>query len=99
MEPTHIDDYIDNRYILKDKQEELTPYARWMFNHFRLPAAMRWDFDPFMEEHKLFCEYKGVKYRVVGASRLGDVWLTLKFESTQYQERVAVDDCSKWSKD
>lgn len=100
-EPMHIDRFIDyGTSITKSGREENEDYARWMFNHWRLPAITRMAFDQFMSEHKLFCEFEGEKWRVTGASRLGDVWLTKNFDQDcGYQRRVMVEDCSKWSKD
>src|SRR5690606_35641309 len=46
---------------------------------------------------KLFCTFEGRRWRVVGASRMGDVWLTEDFDSEQYTRRVNLDDCSEWS--
>lgn len=97
-EPMHIDTFID--FGTDSDQEEHEDYARWLFNHWRLPAINRCAFDKFMSEHKLFCMYQGEKWRVTGASRLGDVWLTKNFEQDcGYQARVMVEDCSKWGKD
>lgn len=97
-EALHVDDFIDNRFHMEEQRGEYTDYARWMFNHWRLPADMRGDFDEFMSEHKLFCVYEGEKHRVTGCSRLGDVWLTLNFEQDcGYQKRVNVEDCRDWT--
>lgn len=92
----HVDDFIDDSLgTLNDKNAQ---YARWMFNHFRLPASLRYDFDKFMKDYKLFCTYKNKKYRVTGASRLGDVWLNKDFTADHgYNLRVSVDQCSEWS--
>ena len=87
----HIDDFIDGGFN-KNK------YARWVFNHFRLPAALQMDFAEFMEGHKLFCTWHGARYRVTGASRMGDVWLAVSHSRFQgYDHRVDVADCSAWS--
>lgn len=88
-ESFHIDDFIDDR-----KQDA---YARWIFSHFRLPADLRIAFDPFMRDRKLFCDYEGKRYRVTGASTMGDVWLVKDFKKDHgYDYRVLVADCSKW---
>ena len=94
MKPTmtHVDDFIDDPYS--------DPYAAWMFSYFRLHACLRVRVAKFMEPHKLFCTYRGKKYRCVGASRLGDVWLWRNGEPYQgigYHLRVDVADCSGWS--
>lgn len=98
-EPTHVDEFIaygSQRSKGIPKNEE---YARFILDHFRRSATQRWDFDKFYEGQKLFCQYNGKKYRVIGASRLGDVWLTSKFKKDHgYEHRVCVDDCSEWTK-
>ena len=86
----HVDEFIDSY--------SGDPYARWVLNHFRLPAILKMSFGQFMEGHKLFCTYEGKKFRCIGASRLGDVWLTSKFENDHgYEHRVNVAECSEWS--
>jgi len=69
--------------------------AKAWFNQFCKPAMdkdQKW-----LTENKLFCMYKGKKYRCIGASRLGDVWLTEHFEREfGYDLRVDVADCSYW---
>lgn len=51
-----------------------------------------------MEDYKLFCMYKGERYRCTGASRMGDVWLHSDFsQDTGYEHRVDVEECSDWS--
>jgi hypothetical protein len=89
----HIDDFIDDLHS--------DPYAAWVFSHLRLPALQRIRFGKFMTEHKLFCSYGlgdgSRRYRVIGASRLGDVWLTSDFtRDTGYELRVDVEHCSAW---
>ena len=98
-EPTHVDKFIAYGSSYKSDAVENERYARYMLDHFRRSATQRWAFDEFYEGKKLFCKYEGKKYRVIGASRLGDVWLTSKFKSENgYEHRVTVDDCSEWSK-
>jgi hypothetical protein len=87
----HVDDFIDSDFG-KDR------YARWVLNHFRLPAILKSDFSEFMKDHKLFCNYKGKKYRVTGASSLGDIWLAKDFNrESDYDLRVDCAECSEWS--
>lgn len=88
-EPTHVDDFIAN--------PRSDAYAAYVLNHFRLPAMMRLRFDPFFGDRRLFCDYEGKRYRVTGASRLGDVWLAKDHErDCGYDLRVNVDDCANW---
>lgn len=92
--PVHVDDFVDNCYEYRD---EKYTYARWFFLLHRLPAAMQSSFKEYISKYKLFCTYKEKTYRVTGASRLGDVWLTADFnQDTGYQHRVNLDDCSNW---
>ncbi len=75
-------------------------YARFVLHYFRLPAVLKNDFREFMEDKKLFCTYGGKRYRVIGASRMGDVWLTSNLEnSSGYELRVTPNLCSAWSDD
>jgi hypothetical protein len=92
-EPTwHVDDFIDS--------PDSDPYASWIFMHYRLPAWQKIAYTPFMKNHKLFCTYKGERYRVTGASTLGDVWLSKDFNREDgYELRgVLVAECSNWGK-
>ena len=92
--PTHIDEWIDD-YGSHDAKRV---YAQWFFMLARLPAIDKMRFQKFIGKYKLFCTYKNKRYRVTGASRLGDVWLTSNFsQDTGYEHRVNVDDCSNWS--
>lgn len=90
---THIDDWIDSPRCA-DAGEK---YAKFVFWYFRYPAWAQSAFEPWMRDHKLFCTYKGQRFRVTGASRMGDVWLAQDFGRQHgYDHRVAVDDCSDW---
>lgn len=83
----HVDDFIED--VSQDS------YARFMFNHFRLAAALQFDFNEFVTDCRLFGTYKGERFRITGASRLGDVWLARDFErNTGYDLRVAVNEVS-----
>ena len=86
----HVDEWIES--IGADD------YAAWVINHFRLPAILGHKFDKFMREHKLFCTYKGGRYRVTGASRMGDIYLAVdKNQPFGYDIRVYPDECVDWS--
>lgn len=83
----HVDEFI---------YEELgeNNYARFFLLLHRLPAALQADFGKWIKTHKLFCTYQGDRYRVTGASRLGDVWLAKNPDrETGYDLRVKVEDC------
>lgn len=86
----HVDDFIDCHFG-KEK------YARFVLNYFRMPAALKFDFEEFMAPFKLFATWKGERYRVTGASRMGDVWLTSKFDQEMgYEHRVFVEEITEW---
>lgn len=98
----HIDEFVEFGSMSGQSinDDEAETYARWVFLHFRLPAVMKIAFDEYTKDLKLFCMYEGKKYRVTGASRLGDVWLTKDFnQDTGYQARVMVDQCNQWTAD
>ncbi len=86
----HVDDFID-------KELGKWAYARWVLNYFRLPAALQNDFRPYMKDFKLFCTYKGRRFRCTGASRMGDVWLAKDpKQDCGYDLRVDVTECGPW---
>ena len=88
----HVDDFID--YSPTDE------YASWFFMLKRLPASLSFKFEEFIKQYKLFCKYDSKKYRVTGASRMGDIWLTSDFsQESGYELRVEAEKCSDWSKD
>jgi len=93
MAGTHIYDWI----VFPDKTPDET-YAREWFYKFTVPAVQK-DYE-WLTTNKLFCTYDNKRYRVVGASRMGDVWLSTHFYREHgYERRIEVDGCSAWSKD
>lgn len=85
----HVDEFIDN--------PRSDAYAAYVLNHFRLPAMLRLRFDQFFRENRLFCTYDGLRYRVTGASRFGDVWLAKDSDrEVGYDLRVDVSACKAW---
>jgi hypothetical protein len=73
------------------------PYAQWMLAFFRLPALAQARWARFMSDRRLFCTFEEKRFRVIGASRLGDVWLASDFaREAGYDKRVSVRDCSAW---
>ena len=98
-------DFIYYSMLCLDKfkvpKEELGDYeyARYVLSTFDVPAILYLDVKQHIHKNKLFAIYEGEKYRVVGLSRLGDVWLTNNFESTHYTKRVNITDLSHFSKD
>lgn len=86
----HVDDFIDGHYLTET-------YARFVFALFRFPAALKIDFARYTEQFLLFCTYEGKRYRVTGASRLGDVWISADFSREIVDDRVELAACSAWS--
>lgn len=94
-EPKHIDDWLDERHANPPETGGEKHALEWL-EHFRRPAVAQ--DRAWLAEHPLFCTYKdGKRYRCIGASRLGDVWLTSDFSRTHgYDMRIDVADCSEW---
>jgi len=89
----HVDEWLDT--VSMDENE---CYAKFVLDNKRWPAWKKMFYEKWMAQFKLFCTFEGERYRVTGASRLGDVWLTKDFDQhTGYQKRVDVDSCSAWS--
>lgn len=88
----HIDDWIAEPAV-----DEGEAFAKEFFLEARRPAIeKRYDWS---RNNPLFCTYEGARYRVTGASRLGDVWLTSNLHrESGYDKRVDVAKCSGWSK-
>ena len=92
---THVDDFIDEYTT-----EPNLLYAKWFLFLHRLPAMQQVHFADFIGKYKLFATWRGNRYRVTGASRLGDVWLTNDFtQSVGYEKRVCVDELDNWRRD
>ena len=82
----HVDDFIDDCFDHHTREEK---YARFFFLLHRLSAAMKAEFREWIEPYKLFCTWKDKRWRVTGASRLGDVWLTQNFSQDVGREDMA----------
>ena len=84
----HVDDFLDD--ILTSRDGEGLMYAHFMLAHFRKSGIMRKAQDKYMNNQRLFVTYEGERYRVTGASRLGDLWLNTDHSATNaYTRRVA----------
>jgi hypothetical protein len=101
MGDIHVDDFIDYGNVEeRGKKDDNTSYARWVLAQFRFPATLAMATGKFIKQHKLFCDFEDQQYRVTGASRMGDIWLTSDFkQDTGYEKRVDVSDCSNWRKE
>ena len=87
---THIDDWLDEPATNETEKQ----VKEWL-EHYRRPAAYkdhRW-----LSARVLLCDYEGKRYRCIGCSRMGDVWLTTNFEAEYgYEKRIDVTGCSNW---
>lgn len=87
----HVDHFIYRGY-----QKDC--YARFVLMHYRQSAAMKIDFWQFMEAFPLYCTCGDYRFRVSGASAMGDVWLSRDFDAVDgYDIRVYWKYCSDWS--
>ncbi len=92
-----VDDFIAHGKTIANTEAANVTYARFALLLFRLPAVHRIAFADLIRQYTLFCTYKGVRYRVTGASRMGDIWLTPDFtQETGYKLRVAISECSEF---
>lgn len=87
---THIDDWLDT-----DSENENEEFAKNFFEHCRRPAIEK-DHE-WIHTHVLLCDYQGKTFRAIGASHMGDIWLTKSLiSSAGYELRVDVADCTNW---
>lgn len=94
----HVDDFIDNAVCKVVKGDDSVMYAAWVLNNFRFPAYLSMMFAKITQRFHLFCLYKDKWYRVTGASRLGDIYLTEDMnKDCGYELRIDVDDVTSWS--
>lgn len=94
--PLHVDDFIG--YFMDDNISN--NYARFFLYQARMAAVFQSMWMPFIQQFRLFCTYNGKRYRVTGASRMGDIWLREDHNTSHgYDEgmRVMVEECSEWS--
>lgn len=92
----HIDDWCFVHTWIEDpeKAETIKKVKHW-FREFRRPAVML-DME-YLDSKRLTCTYEGKRYRCIGASRMGDVWLTRDMNRTHgYDKRVMRSECSLW---
>ncbi len=85
----HVDDFLDD--------PKSDPLAVRFLTQARRPAIDK-DHE-WMEENPLYCTWDGKRWRCVGASRLGDVWLRAIRQPNHvfYDRRVDVAEISEWS--
>lgn len=89
-EPLHVYDWLDQPAA--NENERL---AKEWLEQFVKPTHAK-DHD-WLDARALVCKYRGEIYRCVGASRMGDVWLTSKLTSPDgYEKRASVEELSDW---
>ncbi len=82
----HVDDFLNEQW---QASRHGLGYVHFFLSHVRKPASERLLHAPFMKQFKLFVDYEGKTWRVTGASRLGDIWLTSDFDREHgYDRRV-----------
>lgn len=88
--PMHVYDWLD----LPAQNEEEKQAKEWL-EQFVKPAI---DKDQeWLNARKLTCVYEGKRYRCIGASCMGDVWLTSNMQAENgYEYRVDVESLSQW---
>lgn len=80
---------------LKENPGDLS-YARFVLHMYDTPATLAIDIEKFVRKHRLYCDYNGQAYKVVGFSVLGDLWLADNFDRWDYSLRVDVNQCSNF---
>lgn len=95
---THIDDWLDTPTEGTGPEAFNTTYAKFVLEFARMPAWKKTSYLQWTQQFELYCTHKGKRYRVNGASRMGDVWLCANFSKDfGYDLRVMLDECSAWS--
>lgn len=69
-----VDEFLDETPMWWEEKAYLN-YVHFMLEHFRKPATIKLAHHPFMKVFGLFVTYKGKRYKVTGASSLGDIFL------------------------
>lgn len=84
-------------FVSYNDDKELS-YAQFFLMLKRMPAGMQMAMSEHIKPYQLYCDWKGARYRVTGASRFGDIWLTPRFDQEHgYEERVMMSECSNWA--
>jgi hypothetical protein len=90
----HVDQFTEAPPI----DDHAAQYAAFFLLLHRLPSYLKVIFHEWIDQYKLFCTWRSKRYRVTGASRMGDIWLAQDFErDIGYDHRVDLAECSAWS--
>lgn len=88
----HVDAWLDSPVSPESRAEAA---ARLVCEVSRMPAWKSMIYQCFMPS--VTCEYEGSRYRLIGASRFGEVYLThVSAQSMGYTHRVAITSCTNW---
>jgi hypothetical protein len=97
--PHHIYKWLDEN----ENTEDPTLKQVWKFLDFRTKSASyQMHNKDELEGLLVFCKYEGKDYMIVGASRLGDVWLSSDLDLDKgfypsYEHRVYMKSCTDFS--
>lgn len=76
------------------KEQEYLNYVHFVLEHFRKPAVVKIAHAKYMNHFRLYVTYEGKRYRVTGASRLGDIYLATSISrenGSGYDRRVPLN--------
>ena len=92
----HVDDWLDEPTRSGEDKDNIN-YAKFVLEFARMPAFKQQAYKQWMQQFELYCTYQNKRFRVTGASRLGDIWINENLSSTNgYTHRVSLKDCSNW---
>lgn len=98
QEQQHVDEWLDEPTTFTGVEADNLNYAKFVLEFARMPAFKKMQYKQWTQQFELYCTYQGNRYRVNGASRMGDVWLCEDFSKANgYDIRVMPGECSNWS--
>lgn len=89
----HVDAFLDQTPMWFNDKAYLN-YVHFVLEHFRKPAVNKLAHDAYMKVFNLFVTYEGKRYKVTGASRLGDIFLATRLTRPNgdgYDMRVSLN--------
>jgi hypothetical protein len=97
----HVDEWLDRQPVYHG-EEKILGYVHFVLHHFRTSSTWQMAHREALKEHRLFVDYEGKRYRVTGASRMGDLLLQSDLSKDHgYDIRVGLDfkKLTNWSKE
>ena len=94
----HVDEFLETTYELVGRDDLIYPH--YLLGIMRLGHYQMSLYRKVIGDKQLFVTFEGKRWQVVGASRLGDIWLTKSTKlDAQYTRRVwlRLDDMTDWS--